>query len=273
MSGPARPAEGELAFGVERIAAGADGKAVRLADVVRWLMARKQTVRADAVERFLLPELEHKAPRLYWLRAGGFAQPLANTEWFATRSGAPEHIGRRVYSAGIDSNGQQRPVPDHRPISKSLGTGAAGAVAWLRRFWAHPQNGDSILNDKEAWAPYLALSEADARACWGWMPAGDVVPAPTPAANVTALPAVVVPEDPKTWAELVKFRKANPSALWLPAHKGILKEEAASRSSRPNAHGVRKEMAEQLGMTESRLNDLIRKAEESGKRGAARAGR
>ena len=97
MSGTATPSRREGAFGVERIAAGADGKAVRLADVVRlrvyvpdradvvrWLMEEWQTGRADAVANHLLPKLKGEAPQLYLLQQGGFARGADEIEWFAS---------------------------------------------------------------------------------------------------------------------------------------------------------------------------------------------
>lgn len=217
MSGPTRPAEGEGVFGVERIAAGTGGKAVRLAEVVRLLMAREQTVRADAVERCLLPVLDRKVPRLYWLQGGGFAQPLANTEWFATRTGAPRHVGRRVYSAGLDRPSQ----PRASSMAKSLGQGAAGAAEWLRRVWADPQNEDSILDDKQAWAVYLAVSEADARACWGWVPAGEVTQEAAPSGQ-----AMSDPEAAEQWTgERLKKRRDELKTSG-PRHMKRLSEES-----------------------------------------------
>lgn len=157
MSGLERPAEDVGTFGVERIASGAEGKAVRLAVLVRWWMVKEQTVRADAIERFFLPALERMAPQLYFLQPGGFARPFGDIEWFATSTGA----------AG-PAPGLRWRLGERRPMAQSLGSGLAGLIAWIRGVWANPRNADAMLDDEAARAAYLAVSVADARRCWGW---------------------------------------------------------------------------------------------------------
>lgn len=266
MIGTATPARREGAFGVERIAAGTYGKAVRLADVVRWLMKKWQTVRVDAVANHLVPKLKGEAPQLYLLQQGGFARAADEIEWFATRSGGAP--ARRVFSAGLELDGRPR-APSRSQTAESLGKGIAGAVQWIQLAWSDSRYADTTLDDEEAIAAYLAVSEADARAYWGW-PSTEVSRAEAPATNVTALRIVAPLEDPKTFSELVKFRQANPQAEWSAEHKGILAREADDRSRSLGASGVRKGMADELGISVSRLNDLIRTADQSGKREAKR---
>ena len=142
-------------------------------------------------------------------------------------------------------------------------------MRWIQLAWADSRYADATLNDGDAVAAYLAVSEADARACWGW-PAVEVSPAEAPARNVAVLRVVAPLQDPETFSELVKFRQANPQAEWPAEHKGILAREADARGRRPGARGVRKGMAAELDVTVTRLNELIRTADEAGKRAAKR---
>lgn len=159
---PAPPADS--AFGVLRIKAGPGGGAVRLATLVRDLMERHQMARTDAVLSHLLPPLsEPNAPALYLLQPGGNALPLGEREWFATGSGNQE-MGRGVRSGGIAGGGVTRV-----PAGRSLGRGLVGAVAWLRGVWGGAAHTDAAsLDSLQAVAAYLAVSEADAVAVWGW---------------------------------------------------------------------------------------------------------
>lgn len=180
MSGTGTPARREGTFGVERIGPGAGGKAVRLADLVRRLMAKEQTARADAVERFLLPVLKGGALPLYSLRPGGFAQPVSETEWFATDTARRDLdcLCWWDYCRGDDE--------PRYPSGSKLGKGVVGAAAWLEAVWADPLNADAAMDDERTPATYLAVSEADARACWGWMPAGEEAQEATPSGQTTS---------------------------------------------------------------------------------------
>lgn len=195
-SNPAPPADS--AFGVLRIKAGPGGGAVRLATLVRDLMERHQMARTDAVLSHLLPPLsEPNAPALYLLQPGGNALPLGEREWFATGSGNQE-MGRGVRSGGIAGGGVTR-----APAGQSLGRGLVGAVAWLRGVWGDAAYTEAVcLDSLQAVAAYLAVSEADAVAVWGW----------GSAANVVALAPAVAPllaNDLATWADLVRYRTEN----------------------------------------------------------------
>ena len=190
---PAPPADS--VFGVLRIKAGPGGGAVRLARLVRDLMERHQMARADAVLTHLLPPFsESNAPTLYLLQLGGNALPLGGREWFATGSGNPEP-GRRFRSGGI-AGGGAAPVT----MAAGLGGGVAGASAWLRVVWGGARNTDAAcLDNLQAMAAYLAVSEVDAVAVWGWGSGGAAV----------AVAAALELEDVETWPQLVEWRLAN----------------------------------------------------------------
>ena len=209
MTEPRNPAPpDDPAYGVLRIKAGPGGGAVRLATLVRDLMERHQMARTDAVLSHLLPPLsepeapalylsEPEAPALYLLQPGGNALPLGDREWFATVSGNQE-MGRGVRSGGIAGGGVTRV-----PAGRSLGRGVVGAVAWLRGVWGGAAYTDAAsLDSLQAVAAYLAVSEADAVAVWGW---GSAAAHADDAAPVSPFPLA-------DFEALVTYRKAQKAA-------------------------------------------------------------
>lgn len=201
MTEPRNPAPpDDSAFGVLRIKAGPGGGAVRLATLVRDLMARHQMARAEAVLTHLLPPMSKpNAPALYLLQPGGNAQPLGEREWFATGSGNQEQ-GRRVRSGGIVDGSFTR-----APVGQSLGRGLVGAVAWLKGVWGNPVNADAVCMDAldlAADASRLAVSESDAAEVWGW---GSAAAHTDDAAPVSPFPLA-------DFDALVTYRKAQKAA-------------------------------------------------------------
>ena len=193
---PAPPADS--VFGVLRIKAGPGGGAVRLARLVRDLMERHQMARADAVLTHLLQPLRKpNAPALYLLQPGGNAQPLGEREWFTTGSGNQE-LGRGLRSGGIAGGGFTRAL-----VGRSLGRGLVGAVAWLRVVWGGAAHTDAAsLDSLQAVAAYLAVSEADAVAVWGWGSAAAHADVAAPAALFSLA----------DFGELATYRKAQKAA-------------------------------------------------------------
>lgn len=239
---PAPPADS--AFGVLRIKAGPGGGAVRLATLVRDLMERHQMARAEAVLTHLLPPLsEPNAPALYLLQPGGNALPLGAREWFATGSGNQE-MGRGVRSGGIAGGGVTR-----APAGQSLGRGLVGAVAWLRGVWGDAAYTEAVcLDSLQAVAAYLAVSEADAVAVWGWgsaaVHADDAAPvSPFPLADFDAL--VTYRKAQK--AANVAAGKPDKTILWTDGNQlDLLRGEYARLGGHP---GAAVSIAKDLGTT------------------------
>lgn len=182
-----------------RIAAGPLGRALYLSDLVRWLMRKHEATRAQVVNEHLCPVLLEHGPALYGVWDSGDATALSGMEWFRSGSGNCEvqQTGRpHMLSRGIGY-----PV-NPRPKTPSLGHGLEGAVAWLRGFWGNVNNSDAVTLDdwKRSVAARMAVSEADARRCWGWE-------ADAEAEGAAAEPASVFPL--ADWAALVAYRKAN----------------------------------------------------------------
>lgn len=199
MTEPRNPAPpDDSAFGVLRIKAGPGGGAVRLATLVRDLMERHQMARTDAVLSHLLPPLiKPNAPALYLLQPGGNALSLGDREWFDRVSGNQEQ-GRGLRSGGIAGGGFTRAL-----VGQSLGRGLVGAVAWLRGVWGGAAHTDAAsLDSLQAVAAYLAVSEADAVAVWGW---GSAAAYADVAAPVSPFPLA-------DFGELATYRKAQKAA-------------------------------------------------------------
>lgn len=108
----------------------------------------------------------------------------------------------------------------------------------------------------------LAVTFQAAHQLWGWGAVADVV----------TLQAVHIPIDkePSTFAELVRFRKEHKGSGWTPTQKEIVAAEANTRKDKPGARGVASGMAEELEITITRLNELIRNVELVGKRAVVR---
>lgn len=233
-----------------RISSGPMGRALYLSDLVRWLMRKHEATRVRVVTEHLCPVLAAHAPALYEVRSGGDAALLPDREWFQSASGNPEqaNAGRRR----VIDRGMGRPL---EPVSMaaSLGHGVSGAVRWLQGFWGNPANTDAITLDNWHETPFarLAVSEADARRCWGWVPDSVAAASAEPA---TAFPLA-------SWAELVTYRSNNtksgraPSwALGNQIDVGKLelkrrKDAGATASDAMNAMGVALGMKATAGRT------------------------
>lgn len=66
------------------------------------------------------------------------------------------------------------------------------------------------------------------------------------------------PDELATFSDLIAYRSANPAAPWRPELLRLLSDEEARRKSRFGASGVRKALAADLGVTVSRVGELIR---------------
>ncbi len=88
---------------------------------------------------------------------------------------------------------------------------------------------------------------------------------PAPAIDAVVKPADSPPKLPTTWAELVRYHKANPGHPWTVGLKNIVAAEKNRRTDALHA-GAAKAMAGELGVTVSMLNTLIAKKDEIGSR-------
>lgn len=107
----------------------------------------------------------------------------------------------------------------------------------------------------------IAVTYDLAHKLWGWGAVDE--PAVVPLAIETMQPA--------TWAELVRYRKANDGHAWTMSMRGILVAEEKRRNEAGRT-GVRKAMASELGaMTVSALGEHIRRASTGTKSGRGRS--
>lgn len=186
-----------------RIAAGPLGRALYLSDLVRWLMRKHEATRAQVVNEHLCPVLLEHGPALYGVWDSGDTTALSDMEWF--RSGSGNCEVQQTERPRMLSRGIGYPV-NSRPKTPSLGRGLEGAVAWLRGFWGNVNSSDAVTLDdwKRAVAARMAVSEADARRCWGWG-------ADAEAEGAAAEPASVFPLADS--AALVAYRKDRKTEL------------------------------------------------------------
>ena len=103
--------------------------------------------------------------------------------------------------------------------------------------------------------------------------ASNVVPLreAAPSVDVVGKSADALPKPPKTWAELVRYHKANPGHLWTVELKNIVAVERLKRGTRPGAAVA---MGAELGFKGAeRVNSLVRTKDQHGKRQAIRHSR
>lgn len=79
--------------------------------------------------------------------------------------------------------------------------------------------------------------------------------------------------EPENWPQLVGYRRAFPRTDWTQNMCDILQEEVFRRDLIPGSKKVKEAVGEELGITRQRIGELIPKAEEPGKREAARNAR
>lgn len=201
------PLDGEVAaeamFGLARIKAGPDGLAVRLARLVRYLMERHQTSRLDAVNSYLKPVL-----------------------------GLKSNASHMLYAMNIGGGFAQ-------PLSYERASDRLREV-WDR--WGKLMGTDAmVLDNPSSIACSLAVSEADARRCWGW---GE------DAAGVVASPVSASPFPLTDWPALVAFRAANPGVDWSRGNQidVALQELERRTSSGKTKSAALNEMGWELGM-------------------------
>lgn len=107
------------------------------------------------------------------------------------------------------------------------------------------------MNNPASHAARLAVPMAKAYQWWGYGQLAAPAGADTEAGSVP---------DVSTWVHLVEYRKAYPSDKWTPEMKATVRAEKTRRKGLPGATGVAKRMASELGISEKRLNDLVREA-------------
>lgn len=248
-----------------RFAPGPLGRGVYLSDLVRWLMEKHEDVRTRTVKEKLCPVLLAERPQLYLVQKSGEATPLPDGQvWSSTESGNLEVLRivrhREVYRVDgrqVTQRGSEYKTTEYTP---KIGQGLDGAVQWLLTYWGNSGTADAIM-DNDTRASWLAVSEADARRCWGWRGADEA----QPAVDAVAKAADDLPKLPTTWAELVPYHKANPGHAWTVDLKNIVSNEKIRRSNAQHK-GVAKAMAAELAVTESMVNQLIAKKDEIGSR-------
>lgn len=199
-----------------RIAAGPLGRGVYLSDVVLWLMERHEATRVQAVTGWLLPVLEgSEHPKLYEVRPSGDATEIeTGREWFAHDSGERRPLQQRLSGSLVE--GLRR--VDQWPAS--FGFGLTGAAAWIRSAWARSDLPDDVLHRVGLVGANFALSEADARRCWGWASDATTGAGPVPDASIEVA-APWSPERLKARLDELKGQRVHAYMQQLSKESGI----------------------------------------------------
>lgn len=147
----------------------------------------------------------------------------------------------RVWLGGVD------PATDHAEMLK-----AKKAEAEDRKYGVEWPSNEALRKVLGR----LAVSHELAHQLWGWGACSEVVQLRAVAAE---------PVEPKTYSELVAFRGRAQKSEWTTSQKGIAATEANRRKASPGVTRVASTMAKELGVSVSRLNELIRNSGEAGK--------
>lgn len=240
-------------FGEPRFASGAQGRAVHLSVLVRWLMKQHECVRGEAVQMLLDKLASESGPMVYEASPGGNGMPLnMEREWYPSLNASLKAVpvrGRRVLFAGIGQGGVSAPRVE------SLGTGRTGFVVWLRGFWGRSENPDSLLASPDFRGCWLMVSEADAQVCWGWGSdsASEAVASDGVTSDSAIATAVIEAQDVSDWPSLVRYRlqfadvSAQKRPAWMAEHVALLAARLHEEHRSGRAKGAPERLAKELG--------------------------
>lgn len=204
-----------------------EGKLVRLADVVHWLMRTRECPLAEAVEAVTAAIERAGTDGLYCIdqlnRARAYGPPSAWDQFAHTK----EEMAFGLDAAKV------------RKLARML------RAAWI----ANPLDQASFDPDRidhgDPTTQY-AITHVRAHALWGW--------------GTKSQPTVqsVEPDQITTYSALKAFRASNLGAPWTNNMKAVLAAEERRRKESPGARRVRKTMGKELGVTDKRIGQLIR---------------
>jgi hypothetical protein len=233
-----------------------DGRLVRLADVVRWLMETRELPLSEAVGQ-VCAALEGEVPPLvYRINASGWATPENSpSAWFAVLPDCEK--------AGLA--GLPLAVAHARNTAWHLRAECLITQHDLERLTGGEYDASKEtpfeFNDRTdaGGIASVAVDFAAAYACWGW---GAVA---VPDAAPAQAPALLQVDDVKNIETLARYRAqfvglpAQRRPAWLPKHVAIARAEVETRGKGGNAA-----VAKQLGMSASGLYDLFKRHPEPG---------
>ena len=259
------------------------GRLARLGDVVRWLMQTRELPRATAVAAVCdALEAASPAPGLFFCEKTETAKPVPDVFAFGLHTAeslerAKDKYGEDTRQRGLEqrrasewgSSGwlnrdgfggstratNQRAAPSWpEPVLPGL----PAAVQSMRTSWGKSTRDDAkVLDDIRGSSSLqrLAVRMADAAALWGYGAA-----APAMGAAVVAPPG---PDAVTTYDAVVKYRKdykerEGVPAPWTVAQVDLIEAEITLRNGQT---GVRNGIANDLGISVSRLNEKLRKQE------------
>lgn len=234
-----------------RVEAGANGRAVRLGELIAWVTACDDCAIVDAAERVLLA-LGKPVPCEVYNDAqnGGYAVRIPiDKEWFATRDG--HQLKPRYLSNGIGLGRR-----DVTKYARSLGHGWAGFTAWLMEMLSDTLKAKHESRDVLPWCVVL---QSDARSRLGWVDAAATLVAD----GVAAPAAAITAEDVTDWRTLVLYRmqfahlEAQKRSAWLPEHVAILAGQLHEEHQTGKGKGALGRLAKDVGTSRQALRELL----------------
>lgn len=235
-----------------RTKSGQEGRAVRLGELIAWVVKRDDCVPVEAADRVFLA-LGGPVPCDVYNDAknGGYATRFPfDSEWFATNNGAKTGQwpkGRRILSPGIEGGAAPASAPS------SLGYGWDGFSKWLVGMLRGELGAGRKPQDALPWCVVL---QSDARSRLGWCAAA----AAPPAADGIAAPAAPITVDDVTdWPDLVQYRLqfvdvvAPKRPEWLPEHVAILAARLHEEHKAGRGKGALGRLAKELDTTRQAL--------------------
>lgn len=240
------------------------GRLVRLADVVRWIQSARSLPRGEAVDLLCEAITPEAMASMFKLRSTEYAQPIPSdcTFGYSTEEQAQAakiknaSKQREAVWAAVSGRPGARVLWSSKAIQVTSEPGVPALAKRLRAEWqalklTSKADMDSM-DDKRGIAAHVAILIIKAHELWGY---GAVRVEQAGAAPANA-------DQVATYADLVALRSRDKGALWTPATRGILARECADKNGE---RALRKRIAKDLGVSVTRVGELIREHIEESK--------
>lgn len=257
------------------------GRLARLGDVLKWLEGTREWSRERAL-MFLLDRLPDDAMRhVYRVQPGRDARQVSEVDSFGFLTAKQLEEAKRIGSAlapesqGLGSTEWQAEFARAAPPPCASGSRPASepglpALRLLLTCWSKPTAREvrtradvcTTTMQGKAWqVNYLAVPLLKAFEWWGW---GRVAEAENNMEEGHAAPTRPTVDEiesfeGKTFSELVQFRRSHDGARWDDDMRVIVYAEKLARKKKPGAESVAIRMADELDVSVTFLNGLVRR--------------
>lgn len=268
--------QGKHGFNRGEIAQGNTIDLARLGDVLDWLETTQELPRKAAIE-LLLEHLEKGISQgVYWLKKDEYAERLSDDfrYWYPSEKKQREDYANELRAVRERNRNAIRfsswdgnefydylplPVLEIVPPPEPLDALRKRVIQqWGEKERVVKKSLVSSTEDIRIHCNYLAVPITAAYAAWGY----GRIEAPAVDAGASE---PINPNEINTYKQLVAYKKENENISWTVSLKTILYDEKERRKERGHKN-VATTMAKELGITEARLNELIRRRNEEGKR-------